>query len=809
MGARLLPHPLGWNPGTPWPGAPLGTGPPAYGHPWAEGHTACGDLHRPDRPARYRWSAVNSDANLFGTDTPERVAGEVVYVIYANEATGFGVISMDEDHEGAIRAAGPLATLTPGQAVELVGRWNDHPRHGLTFDADFYELATPRSKDGLRAFLASDRFPGVGEKLAKKLVAAFGTGLDQIIVTDPEKLIQVAGVSAALAARINSAWQSAGLLPQLVQRLAAVDLGPAVAQAAVRRFGDQATDLLTDDPYAFLSLPGVRWKHVNALGHAAGIDEADPRRLIAGATGLVTALCWRDGHTWLPTEQVLARLPAVLGNGPDRAQAALDAAAGGQIDVDPEPIGDLPGGRVAPRAMHEAEVNFAARVADLLGGAALLGGAKGRTNPLTTHDNTTELTGDDLTDEQANAVTAAMTTAISILTGGPGTGKTHTVTELIRRASAAGARIALCAPTGRAAKRLEEMTGHAATTVHRLLEARPEPGGGFSFGRTVDNPLPHDLIVVDEWSMADVNLASALMDAMEPPTHLLLVGDPDQLPPVGPGASLRDLMTSDVVTVTRLTRIHRQAAQSRIVTLAHEINAGARPTVVGREGDVFAVAEHTAGIPQRIASIVAERAPAFFDCTPADVQVLSCMYRGPAGVDTINAALKDRLNPAAGRPAVAGWHEGDRVVATRNDPEADVANGDIGEVAATERAENTVTVAFPQGEVTLKGERLSHLSPAWCLTVHKSQGGEWPVVVLVLDPRQRSMLTRELTYTAVTRARQGLLLVGDVSLLAAASTRVAGGLSARRTTLAARVAADVARLLPVNDRAAEDPARPG
>lgn len=736
--------------------------------------------------------------NLFGTDAPERVAGEVVYVIYANDATGFGVVSMDSD-DGAIRAAGPLASLTPGQAVELVGRWNDHPRHGRTFDADFYELATPRSEDGLRAFLASDRFPGVGQKLATKLVEVFGTGLDQVIAQDPEQLIQVTGVSAALAARIHSAWQSAGLLPQLVQRLSTVDLGPAVAQAAVRQFGDQATEILTDDPYAFLSLPGVRWKHVNALGRAAGIDEADPRRLSAGAVGLVNALCWRDGHTWLPTDQVLQRLPAVVGNGSDRAQAALNhAAESGQIDVDPEPINDLPGGRVAPRLMHEAEVNVAARVADLLGGAV------GRSNPLTTQASQTDPGDEDLTAEQADAIEAAMVSPLSILTGGPGTGKTHTVTELIRRASKAGAEIALCAPTGRAAKRLEEMTGHSATTVHRLLEARPEPGGGFGFGRTVDNPLPQDLIVADEWSMADVTLASALLDALEPPTHLLLVGDPDQLPPVGPGASLRDLMASDAVTVTRLTHIHRQAAQSRIVTLAHELNAGARPTVVGREGEVFAVAEGTAGIPQRIAEIVAERAPAFFDCAPADVQVLSCMYRGPAGVDAINAALKNRLNPAAGRPAVAGWHEGDRVVATRNDPEADVANGDIGEVAATDKAEGSVTIAFPQGEVTLKGERLNQLSPAWCLTVHKSQGGEWPVVVLVLDRRQRSMLTRELTYTAVTRARRGLLLVGDAGLLAEASTRVGAGLSERRTTLAARVATDAGRLPGQHDRADED-----
>ncbi|WP_370324839.1 AAA family ATPase [Euzebya sp.] len=748
---------------------------------------------------------------LFGAEAPERVAGEVVYVIYADEGTGFAVVSVDEDREGAIRAAGPLAGLAVGQAVTLVGRWNDHPKHGRTFDADFYELATPRTKSGLQAFLASDRFPGVGEKLAAKLVKAFGTGLDQVIANEPERLTQVTGVSAALAARIHGAWQSAGMLPRIVQVLASVDLGPAVARAAVKRFGDEAAEVLADDPYAYLSLPGVRWRHADALGRAAGIDDDDPRRLAAGAAGLVQALCWRDGHTWVGVDEVRRRLPSVLGGGADRADRALAAAVEvGELDVDDEPIegppdgggpDPLPGGRVAPRLIHEAELTFAAHVADLVGGDG------GRANPAAADAEVPDGPGEGLTAEQARAVATALTHPVSVLTGGPGTGKTHAITELIRRAAAAGAEIALCAPTGRAAKRLEEVTGHAATTVHRLLEARPDPSEGFTFGRTIDNPLPHDLVVADEWSMADVHLAAALLEALEPPTHLLLVGDPDQLPPVGPGASLRNLLASRAVPVTRLTEVHRQAAESRIVTLAHELNAGASPVVTGRDGDVFAVPERTPGIAARVAAIVAERAPAFFDCAPADVQVLASMYRGPAGVDAINAALKDRLNPAADRPAVGGWHEGDRVVATRNDPESDVANGDIGEVAATDRTAGSVTVAFPQGEVTLDGERLGQLAPAWCLTVHKSQGGEWPVVVLVLDRAHRSMLTRELVYTALTRARRGLLLVGDPRLVTEASTRVGAGLTARRTTLAARLARDIAYLAPTGEDVA-DPSSP-
>ena len=717
-------------------------------------------------------------------DAPDRLTGEVVYVIYADEVTGFGVVSMDDPDEGrSVKASGPLASLTAGQAVTLVGRWTTHPKHGRTFESDFYELATPTTEKGLTTFLASDRFPGVGQTLAERLVKTFGTGLADIIDAQPERLAGVTGVSSAMAARIAASWQSAGMLPKVVQVLAAVDLGPAVARAAVKRFGDDAAELLTTNPYAYLSLPGVRWRHADRLGRAAGIADDDPRRLSAGATGYLRGMCRRDGHTYATREELLRRLPDALGGGAERAEAAVRLAVEDmRIWEEAGPLGDLPTPLLQPIDLSDAELEVAQQI------TALCEGASG--GPLTSASAPDD---DRLTAEQRAAITAALTEGVSVLTGGPGTGKTFTIAELVRLALKAGAKVALCAPTGRAAKRLEELTGHAATTVHRLLEARPEPGQGFVFGRDGDNPLPQDLIVADEWSMADAGLAAALLGALQPPTHLLVVGDPDQLPPVGQGAPLRDMLAAGTVPVTRLTRVHRQAAQSRIVTLAHDLNAGGRPLVTGRDGDVFAVPEQTPAIADRVASIVAERAPEFFGCSPADVQVLATMYRGPAGVDALNAALKERLNPAGGRKAVGGWHEGDRVVATRNDPEVDVANGDIGEVAATDAKDSAVTVAFPQGMVELTGDRVGNLAPAWCLTVHKSQGGEWPVVVLVLDRSQRSMLTRELTYTAITRARRGLLLVGDPALLAEASTRVGGGSAARRTTLAARLAASVAQ----------------
>ncbi len=413
-----------------------------------------------------------------------------------------------------------------------------------------------------------------------------------------------------------------------------------------------------------------------------------------------------------------------------------------------------------------------------------------------------------LTDAQREAVTSSMTHAITVLTGGPGTGKTHTVRTIVRQGLAAGDNIALCAPTGRAAKRMEEMTGHPATTIHRLLEATPaifgeDDDASFVFSYGNDRRLPQDLVVVDECSMADVELAAALVAAVPDGARLLLVGDTDQLPSVGPGAFLRDVLRSDPALIRRvhLDKVHRQAAQSRIVTLAHELRAGTVDPPTGRDNDVFAVPQRSEGIAERVAEIVATRAPQYYDIAPSDVQVLAPMYRGPAGVDNLNEQLRARLNPVAGRTPVAGFVEGDRVVQTRNDAELDVANGEVGEVAEVDLQNKTLRVAFPAGLVTFTVRAARNLRPAWCLTVHKSQGGEWPVVVLVLDRAHRSMLYRELVYTAVTRARRGLLLVGDPGLLSGAAKRSGSGLQHRRTTLVERFAKNSAAFVPRKDDA--------
>ncbi|HVM12951.1 MAG TPA: AAA family ATPase [Egibacteraceae bacterium] len=706
----------------------------------------------------------------------EELAGEVSTVVYADPATGFGVVELAG--EGAPRASGPLASLTAGQPVRLVGRWTEHHRYGPTFRAVYFEQARPQSAAGLTAFLSSDRFPGVGEKLAQRLVARFGLDLPTVAAQEAERLAEVRGVSPGLAATIGEAWRDAGALAALVQELGAVGLPASTAAAVHRSFGDEAAQALARDPYTLLEVRGVRWGHAEALARAQGLDRLDERRLGAGARSAHRQACLAGGHVVLDDATLRTEAGRLLEVDPPAVARALTIASDrGDIVAEQGPAGPwwyTPGDLAAERGLADELVRLDAARSRVAGPA-------GTWEP---HER--------LTEEQVAAVRAALCAPVSVLTGGPGTGKTRTVVEVVRACEAADLRYALCAPTGRAAKRMEELTGRSATTIHRLLEARGAPGAGFVFGYDAGRRLPHDVVVADEWSMADLRLAWALVRAVGDGAHLLLVGDADQLPSVGPGAVLRDLLDErarHLVTATRLTRIHRQAAASRIVTLAHEVNAGEVPTPRGNMGDVFAVTERSDGVADRVAEIVAARAPAYFGCAPGDVQVLAPMYRGPAGVDRLNMRLKERLNPPAGRRPVAGWHEGDRVVQTRNDAELDVANGDVGEVVATDPRERTVEVVFPHGTVTYDGERAADLSPAWCLTVHKSQGGEWPVIVLVLDAGHRVMLWREVVYTAITRASRGLLLVGDPGLVVSAARRTGSGARHRRTRLAERLAA--------------------
>ena len=699
--------------------------------------------------------------SLFAGD---ELTGEVLGVVYADASTGFGVVELDADGQaGPARASGPLSDLVDGQTIRLVGGWKDHPRYGPTFEATFYEQLMPRTEEGLRAFLLSERFAEVGTAAVEQALAIFGADTGTVIADRPDRLVSEAGIDSDAATTLHEAWLEGEVLSELVRIAEPAGVPFDVIRAVHARFGPSAVEVTREDPYALLEVDRCRFAHADALADRLGVERLDTRRLRAGARAAVVSARRREGHQFLTREQCAREAARLLSVDVVAASAGIDAAvAQGRLALDEVGAGaDGP----AVEAVYtvgglRAEQGLAR---DL---QRLLDDPHPRLRPYLDDVDPSA----DLTDGQAAAVRQAFASAVSVLTGGPGTGKTRTVEEVVKAAEAARMNIALCAPTGRAAKRIEELVGRSATTVHKLLEARPVPGGGFAFRYGEDERLPHDLVVCDEVSMCDTRLAASLVAAVDDGAHLLLVGDPDQLPPVGPGDVLRDVLDSGAVPTTRLTEVHRQAAESRIVALAHAVNRGTVTELPPVDRDVFMAEERDRRrIIPRVVEAVAERAPAYFDVTVDDIQVVAPIYRGPAGVDGLNAALKERLNPAEGRPDVGGFHVGDRVMQTRNDAELDVSNGDVGNVVDLDRRKGTLRVAFPRGEVTYDRDQARDLTTAWAVTVHKSQGGEWPVVVLVCDASHRSMLWRNLIYTAVTRAQRALIVVGQADAVRRAS----------------------------------------
>lgn len=718
------------------------------------------------------------------TDPTEELVGEVLGVHHADPATGFGVVELDPgDGMPGERCSGPLADLVEGQTVRLVGRRRDHPRHGPTFEAILYEQVTPATVAGMVAFLGSDRFAAVPEAARARVLRVFGAGAGDVIERQPDRLESEAGLAPEVARTLVECWAAGQAMARLVALVAAADWPMDAVRSAHARFGADVVAVAHEDPYRLLEADRVRFAQADGLARSLGIAATDPRRLAAGAWAAVRSARAAQGHQHLPEDAALDATARTLGVDRVLARAGLDAA-----------VAD---GRLVRATVADDEVvttpDALATEERLAAGLLRLARASSRLAPAARRQardaarSVGDRPGDELTAGQRRAVETALGSTVAVLTGGPGTGKTRTVEEVVRRAREAGANVALAAPTGRAAKRMEELVGVAATTVHRLLEARPDGAGGFAFRHGPGDPLPHDLVVVDEVSMLDTWLAERLVAAIVDGTHVLLVGDADQLPSVGPGDVLRDLIASAVVPVVHLDEVHRQAAGSRIIRLAREVLAGEVGPLAGRDGDVFLAEEpDRAAVAARVVRAVAERAPAEFGVAVEDVQVLAPLYAGPTGVDALNAALKAALNPSTGRPAVGGLDVGDRVMQTRNDAELDVANGDVGTVVDTARREGTVRVAFPRGEVTYPAGKVRDLVPAWAVTVHKAQGGEWPVVVLVCDPAHRTMLWRNLAYTAITRAQRALVLVGraDALRLAARSVRP----SQRHTGLAWRLA---------------------
>ncbi|HEX6388289.1 MAG TPA: ATP-dependent RecD-like DNA helicase [Solirubrobacteraceae bacterium] len=664
---------------------------------------------------------------------------------------GFAVIAGVSDDGESVTVTGALGHVHEGESVTVAGGWRRHNQHGWQFLAQQVRVLAPVSDRAIIAYLKGVKH--VGDRGARWLYEAHGEEVLQVVDADPRaRLSEVPGIGKAKLGAAVKSWQRQG--EQRAVRLFLEEHGvpAAVAARIYRHFGGGSIERLQADPYALTEVPGIGFKTADALAQALGTPPDSPGRLDAGLIHALT-LAEDDGHCHLPRAELLERARTLLGADPDDRLDEL--LARGRLTAD--------GGRVATPEMDGIERALARRVRELLDA-----------DPAFTLPDLERPDGDTApTDVQWGAVTAALERRLTILTGLPGTGKTQTMRALVDVLLASKRKVRLCAPTGKAARRLAETTGAEATTIHRLLGWLPEEN---SFEHDAEDPITGvDLLVVDEASMLSVRLAHALLDAVGPATHVLLVGDVDQLAPVGPGRVLEDLIDSGAVPVTRLTEIFRQAARSMIVRAAHAINAGDPPPTTPRADDLhdfFLIASPTPF--EEIVALAAERLPRHYDLQPVgDVQVLAPMHKGPVGIDAFNDALRARLNPDGAAIPGTPFRLGDRVIQSKNDHEHELMNGELGVLVHHDSEREAVIFAGDDGRtIRLPISDTETLRLAYAISVHKAQGSQTAAIVMPLSRAHSVMLTRNLLYTAITRATKLVVLVGDPSALSFALTRV-------------------------------------
>jgi exodeoxyribonuclease V alpha subunit len=680
----------------------------------------------------------------------------------------FAVLSgVTEDGE-EITVTGPLAHVHEGETVELGGGWREHERFGRQFSAEAVRLREPVSEAALLGVLSAVKH--VGRMGAGFLLDKWGSEVLEIVDDDPrERLLEIPGVGKRKIDAAVESWQELRALRAVRLFLDSHGVPAAVAGRAARALGPNAIAVLTEDPYKITELDGIGFATADALAVALGTPPDAPSRLRAGVVHALRE-AEADGHCGLPRPELEGRARRLLGA--DAEDAVDELVLSGQVVLADE--------LVMVAALHATESRLGERVRELVEGeptlkvGALRRPAKGAFVP---------------TDDQWAAIEQAVGRRLSILTGGPGTGKTAVMRTLVDVLRPHGRRVALCAPTGKAARRLAESTGAEATTIHRLLEWVPGEGPS----RGAEDPVEADLLVVDEASMLDVRLAGALFAAVGPRTHVLLVGDPDQLAPVGPGRVLGDLLASGAVPVTRLTEIFRQAARSLIVQAAHAINAGEHPprhAGADVERDLYFVARSDpAAIMEEVVSLASRRLPSHLGLDPrADIQVLAPMHKGPVGVDALNTELRALLNPDGAPLPSSPLRVGDRVLQTVNDHEHQLMNGETGVLLDHDAERDKVVFATDDGRrLMLPTGALATVRLGHAASVHKAQGSQWPAVIVVLFRGHAHMLTRNLLYTAVSRAQRMLVLVGQPEALGMALGRVDG--QRRFTRLAGLVGA--------------------
>jgi exodeoxyribonuclease V alpha subunit len=695
----------------------------------------------------------------------EVLAGLVDRVTFHNSENGFCVLRVKaRGQRDPITVIGHAAMVSAGEFVQASGSWINDRTHGVQFRAAFLKATAPTTIEGIEKYLGSGMIRGIGPIYARKLVRAFGEAVFEIIAEEPSRLREVSGIGPKRAERIIAGWAEQQVIREIMLFLHSNGVGTSRAVRIYKTYGADAVRLISENPYRLArDIRGIGFRTADQIAARLGIEKTALIRVRAGIS-FALAEAMDDGHCGLPHQELVALTGELLEVAADLVETALGLELqDGAVIAD-----DLDGQRcIFLAGLYRAEREIAAKLRAFgLGNPPWPAIDAERAIPWV--EKRTQL---KLANSQIEAVRAALASKVLVITGGPGVGKTTLVNAILKILIAKNVAVALCAPTGRAAKRVSESTGLEAKTIHRLLETDPRTG---AFRRDEATPLDCDLLVVDETSMVDVPLMRALLRAVPERAALLLVGDVDQLPSVGPGQVLADIIASDAVPVVRLTEVFRQAAESRIVLNAHRINQGLMPDLGRTEsGDFYFVdaADPEAGV-RKVLEIVRERIPKRFGFDPIrDIQVLCPMNRGGLGARSLNIELQKALNPPGeSRIERFGWTfcPGDKVMQVENDYDRDVYNGDLGVVSSIDMEQGELDVDFDGREVIYGFGDLDELALAYATTIHKSQGSEYPAIVIPLSTQHYPMLQRNLVYTGVTRGKRLVVLVGQRKALAIA-----------------------------------------
>jgi len=703
-----------------------------------------------------------------GTPTGQSstIEGVVERIVFASASGGFTVLRVREsDKPDSTSVVGSFPSVTVGEMLRLNGRWVLDRRFGKQFRAESYESVMPATVAGIERYLGSGLIRGIGPVIAERLVARFGADTLRVIDTAPTRLREVDGIGPKRTEMITRAWVQQKEIRNVMLFLQSHEVGPAHATKIFKKYGHEALAVLRENPYRLAEdIPGIGFRTADRIAQSIGVPPDSPVRAESGVLYVLNRLR-EEGHVFCPRNETIAETANTLGIPSELAESALDRLRDSGKIV----LYEMGSGEVAVylKMLHACESGTANSLKTLM----RVPGKRVKIDVERAVQWVEQRNRIELSPEQKEAIHQSVGARVLVVTGGPGTGKTTLVRSIVDIYEKKRLRLCLCAPTGRAAKRMSEATGREAKTIHRLLEYSPKYG---AFIRDETHPLETDIVVVDEMSMVDIVLMFNLLRAVPPNGSLVLVGDVDQLPSVGPGSVLREIIQSGIFPVVKLETIFRQAARSMIVMNAHKINRGEFPLLkpAGTEQDFYFVEkDEPEDVCRTVVEMAARRIPAKFGLDPVDdVQVLSPMHKGPVGVARLNDELQKLLNPGEGGVVRAGhvFRTGDKVMQIRNNYDKEVFNGDVGRISDVNRIEQRVSVTFDGRDVAYDFSELDEIVPAYAVSVHKSQGTEFPAVVVPLSTQHYMLLQRNLLYTAVTRATKLVVLVGSKKALSIA-----------------------------------------